>query len=235
MTGPLGRRPPTDDRHRRMYPLTSATLPSSPTPVVLGVWWHAAFDAPTLTDRAYWIGRGSDWGAIRGGHAICVKPPALTDSVPWWTFYEQRRGDCVGYSIARMMTLLNRTRYAAWLLYDEAQRIDEWDDTPPADGTSVRAGADVARSVGLRRVRAGIVGAPSLADGISANRWAGSVDEIAACLSPVDGGARVLRRGYVELLQSWGTSYPHSVRLPLEALDRLVFHEDGECLVVTDR
>jgi hypothetical protein len=235
MAGPLGLRKPKDDRHRRLYPLTAGTMPDRPTPVVIGINWYHSYDAPMLKNGFYWVGLGTDWGAIRGGHAICIRPPALRDETGWWDFYEQRRGDCVGYSIARMMSLLNRRRYAAWLLYDEAQQIDEWSDTPPEEGTSVRAGADVARTMGLHPVRGKTTGAISPRDGIATNRWAGSVEEIAACLSPADSGALVLKRGYVELLQSWGRSYPHIVRLPLEALNRLVFAESGEATVVTDQ
>jgi hypothetical protein len=232
---PLGMRRPTDHRHRALYPLTAGTMPDKPTPVVIGINWWTQFDAPVAGDGAHWIGRSGDWGVLRGGHAICIRPPALKDEAGWWTFYEQHRGDCVGYSIARMMSLLNRRRYAAWLLYDEAQQIDEFSDTPPAEGTTVRAGADVARTLGLHPVRGKTIGAISPRDGIATNRWANSVEEIAACLSPADTGALVLNRGYVELLQSWGRSYPHMVRLPLEALSRLVFSENGEATVVVDR
>lgn len=34
-------------------------------------------------------------------------------------------------------------------VYDQAQQVDEWPDTPPADGTSVRAGFKVLQSLGL--------------------------------------------------------------------------------------
>lgn len=37
--------------------------------------------------------------------------------------------------------------WRGWL-YDQAQLVDEWDDTPPAGGTSVRAGAKVLQRVG---------------------------------------------------------------------------------------
>lgn len=56
-------------------------------------------------------------------------------------------------------------------LYDMAQAIDEWADTPPAGGTSVRAGAKVLQSLGLigdYRWTAVPGGAYSLADTVTA-------------------------------------------------------------------
>jgi hypothetical protein len=78
-------------------------------------------------------------------------------------------------------------------------------------------------------------GPVELRDGISANRWAGSVAEIAACLSPADNGQRVLDLGFVDILNSWGSGYPHYVRLPLEALNRLIYKENGDATVISDR
>lgn len=239
MAGPLGRRPPTDDRHIQRYPLTATTVPRMPTPVVLGLNWYAAFDTPLLKDGNFWIGRGADWGPVRGGHAICIKPPALLDRTDWWGFYDQgHEGACVGFSLARMMTLLNRKRYAAGELYVRAKQVDEWPGED-YDGTSVRAGCDVLRDFGARptRVIHGVQTAASwmAAEGIAANRWAKNIADIAWCLSPADYGATVTSAGYVALVNSWGQGYPHQVRLPLAALQRLVFEEDGEAAVVTDR
>jgi hypothetical protein len=236
MAGALGLRKPTDDRHRALYPLTAATIPDIPTPVAIGINWYHGFDAPVLKNGSYWIGLGTDWSSVRGGHAVCLKPPALRDLPEWWRFYDQgNEGACVAFAVSRMMTLLNRKRYAAMPLYAEAQNVDEFTDTPPEEGTTVRAVCDVARREGLWLAhKAGATG-PVLSEGIDTNRWAGSVSEIAACLSPGDAGQSVLNRGYVELLNSWGAFYPHTARLPLEALNRLIFMEDGEAAVVTDR
>lgn len=239
MTGPerpLGMRKPKDDRHRALYPLTAGTMPDTPTPVVLGINWYRAFDTPQLRNGNSWIGHQSDWGPLRGGHAICVKPPQLIDSTAWWEFFDQgSEGACVGFSVSRMMTLLNRKRYDAMALYAEARRVDDW---PGEDysGTSVRAGCDVARKTGMWISHAGTISGPLLGEGIDQNRWALSVSEIAVCLSPSDAGATVMNAGYVTLLNSWGRfGYPHFVRLPLDALQRLVFQEDGEATVVVDR
>ena len=232
----LGRRPPTDDRHLLRYSLTTSTMPTSPTPVVLGINWYTGFDHPTKDSRgAYWLPHaGQPLGRIRGGHAICVRPDALSDV--WRSFYNQHNeGSCVGHAISRMMSLLNRERYDGFALYHAAQLADEWDDTPPADGTSVRAGCDVARKQGLWRViRGKTQDAPTPDRGILENRWATSVDEVAACLSPADRGQAILNRGWVRLVNSWGLSYPE-VRIDLDVLHRLIFVEGGEATVVTDR
>jgi len=141
--------------------------------------------------------------------------------------------NCVGFGISRMMTLLNRRRYNARWLYKEAQLIDEWAGES-YDGTSVRAGCDVARNRGLWRTEDE---SPLIRpeDGIATNRWARSVEEIAACLDPVSEGKRVLDAGYVTLLNSWGSGFPHLTRMSLEALNHLVYVEGGEATVVVDR
>jgi hypothetical protein len=41
--------------------------------------------------------------------------------------------------------------------------------------------------------------------------------------------------GYLILLNSWGKSVPHYLKLTLEDAERVIFREDGECTVVTDR
>jgi hypothetical protein len=233
MSGGLGRRPPTDDRHLQRWSLTAETLPIVPTPVVLGINWYSGMDTPTTDSRgAHWV---KPIGAVRGGHAICVKPPSVPDTDGWWRFYDQgEEGSCVGFATSRMMTLLNRVRYDGQALYEFAKTIDEWPGSD-YDGTSVRAGMDVARLYGMYRVRHGVTSGPVPADGINENRWATSVEQIAYCLDPASLGMDVLNAGYVVLVNSWGASYPHQVRIDLESLNRLVFQEDGEATVVIDR
>lgn len=233
MERPLGRRPAPDERHLRRFSLSAESLPILPTPVVVGTNWHRGFDTPRRIGGAYWVGSAADLDSpVRGGHCYCLRPPALRDIMPWWDFYNQgHEGACVGFGISRMMTLLNRRRYDARWLYHEAQKVDEWpgeEDT----GTSVRAGCDVARDLGLWRSD-GIEATP--ADGITTNRWALSVEDIAACLDPASGGRRVIEEGYVTLLNSWGRGFPHLVRMDLETLHHLVFVAEGEATVVTDR
>ena len=98
MPGPLGRRPPSDWKHVDKYPLTAATAPEKPTPVVIGVNWYVEFDKPqgrpgSVLDRAR-----REAGKILGGHCVCLKPRGHTDPVAWWDFYNQgTEGACVGF------------------------------------------------------------------------------------------------------------------------------------------
>lgn len=228
---PLGRRVPGDFNHVSSYPLTLATLPLGPSPVVLGINWYDAFDAPTKGPDGRWWIRETNLGSLRGGHAICVKPGVLIDTLGWWDFYDQgNEGACVGFSESRAMSLLNRTRYGGHWLYQEAQKIDEWAGED-YDGTSVRAGFEILRARGHRRLINGVLKPELAGDGISAYRWASSVDEVHTAIQmPL---ANTL--GAVPLLNSWGRhGYPHITWLPDSVLDRLL-SEDGEAGLVTDR
>jgi hypothetical protein len=229
--GALGRLPATDDEHSQKYPLTAGTMPVDPTPVVIGINWYTAFDWPELIGGKQWIGRQQHWGTVRGGHAVCLKPVGVRDNDAWWRFYDQgQEGACVGFAASRMMTLLNRERYNGFQLYYHSQRVDEWPGENYS-GTSVRAAMDVLRDHGPYDLKL----RQDPADGISVNRWAGSIYEIAECLSPADRGKRILDLGFVDILNSWGTKYPHYVRLSLDGLHRLIFAENGDATVVTDR
>ena len=171
------------------------------------------------------MGRGAWWPRH------LPQAPGVVDHTAWWRYYDQgEEGACVGFASSRMMTLLNRERYDGFALYHQAQRIDEWPGED-YDGTSVRAALDVLRDFGPYDRK----GVQDVADGVAVNRWATSVEDIAACLAPADQGQRILDHDYVDVLNSWGEDYPHYVRLPLEALRRLVFSEDGDATVVTDR
>lgn len=112
--------------------------------------------------------------------------------------YDQgSEGACVGYSQSWMMSILNRLCYDAYRLYATAQGIDEWISTPPAEGTSLRAGFDVLRTIGHWRVRAGVTRAPMLVEGIVSNTWARQVDDIRAALAsgtPVNFGINWYRQ-----------------------------------------
>jgi hypothetical protein len=229
--GALGRLPATDDKHIQKYPLTAGTMPTIPTPVVIGINWYTNFDWPELINGKQWIGRQQHWGSVRGGHAVCLKPVGVRDNDAWWRFYDQgQEGACVGFASSRMMTLLNRERYDGRQLYYHAQRVDEWPGTNYS-GTSVRAAMDVLREAGPYDLKS----RQDPADGINTNRWAQSIYDIAACLSPADDGKRILDLGFVDILNSWGVIYPHYVRLSLDGLHRLIFAENGDATVVTDR
>lgn len=105
--------------------------------------------------------------------------------------YDQgEEGACVGFGWSWAMSIRNALQgrsglqggvvpvYDARWLYQNAQAVDEYADTPPEQGTSVRAGGDILRDVGHVRLYRGKVLSPNLADGIAANRWAQTVDEM---------------------------------------------------------
>jgi hypothetical protein len=152
----------------------------------------------------------------------------------WWRFYNQgSEGACVGFSLSRALSLMNRSRYDGFWLYHEAQKVDPWEDTPPQEGTSVDAGCQILMSKGARRydAKTGRFLEPQIISGIQGYRWATSVDDIHAVLKHPTAD----RLGAVPLLNSWGTDYKRKVWMPDETLDRVVFQEGGECAVLTDR
>jgi hypothetical protein len=242
MTKTLGRRTPSDWKHVDRYPLTAATIPPPPTPIAIGVNWYSNFDTPEKVGRDYFIGRG-DLGSVRGGHCVCVKPSGLSDYMTWYRFYDQgAEGACVGFGTSRMMTLLNRHRYDARWLWDQAKLIDEYDDTAPGDdnGTSVRAACEVLRTRGAVKWstryavnesnwQARDREAPTAGEGIKTYRWATTVDQMLAVLS----SPTIERKGAFPILNSWGVYYPHIVYLPFETMQRLL-DEEGEAAVVVD-
>lgn len=231
--GPLGRRPPTDWEHVDKYPLRALPKDERPkdVPSAIGINWYPEFDRPVKGKDGRWrVTVPSRTSRVRGGHCICVKPPNLNDIYGWWLFYDQgEEGACVGFGESRMMSLMNRKRYDARWLYKWAQDHDEWTDTPPEEGTSVRAGLDGLRTVGhvrFPRARGGWEPVDP-AEGIAANRWATDIDDWLIALG---------RPGAEEVpfLNSWGKSYPHIVWMPVEAAERLM-REDGEFPIITDR
>ena len=157
---PLGRKVPTDFDHVAKYPLRTLILDAADELVV----------PPLGTEKSL----GLPW---------------------WWKQHDQGfEGSCVGFGSSAMMSITNHAqrlretgrdityRYDARWLYGEAQLVDEWPETPPEEGTSVRAGCDILRDTGHRRVQNHVSAPPNLAHGIAANRWAESVDEIRAAL-----------------------------------------------------
>lgn len=98
--------------------------------------------------------------------------------------YDQgQEGACVGFGSSWMSSIHNRVFYDARWLYHEAQFVDEWGDTPPEEGTSVRAGMDILRKVGHRRIYRGKTLDANLKEGILENRWATTVDEMRTAIS----------------------------------------------------
>jgi hypothetical protein len=116
----------------------------------------------------------------------------------WHRLHDQgKEGACVGFGLSMMMSILNETqaiadklppyihRYNAQWLWKEAKKIDEWEDTNPDDdnGTSVRAGADILRTIGHQRILRRKVMDADIAQGIQENRWATTVDEIRSSIN----------------------------------------------------
>jgi len=258
MSHGLGRKPPEDWEHVDKFPLTAAALETItvPTPVIIGVNWYSNFDNP-VDDAGnpyspgarpvghWWIGRGSI-GRIRGGHCVVLKPKGVTHNAAWWDFYDQgSEGACVGFGGSQMMTMLNRKRYFARWLWDRSKEIDYLADTNPGDdnGTSVKAALDVLRTVGhvpystkyddMNSDGEGADWAPraqlkaTASEGIAANRWVRSMDDMLDVLGYTG-------LDYCDIINNWGRSYPHLVRIPVTTLNRL-WQEDGEFGVVTDR
>lgn len=228
MTPPakLDRLPPDDWTHVERYPLR-ALGELKPSPVILGVNWYDAFDEPELRDdMRWWIAEPSSSARIRGGHCLATKS-RQPDRLNWWRHYDQgEEGACVGFGISRAQTMRNRVTYDAFWLYDEARKVDEWEGED-YDGTSVNAGLKVAHAQGLKRQASGVV---AEADGISAYRWATTVEEVHAAIQlPLADELEA-----TPLLNSWGQYYPHLVWLPDSWLERLL-REDGEAAVTTDR
>jgi hypothetical protein len=71
---------------------------------------------------------------------------------------------------------------------------------------------------------------PEASQGISAFRWAQSIDEVHGVLT----NERADELGAVPILNSWGDGYPERVWMPDDVLDRLM-KEDGEVAIPTDR
>jgi hypothetical protein len=131
-------------------------------------------------------------------HVLTVPPSGVEKSLGlpwWWAQHDQgQEGACVGFGCSAMTSITNHRqrllvtgknltyRYASRWLYLEAQLIDEWGETPPEEGTSVRAGAEILRARGHRRVQSGVAGAESAAHGVSAYRWAQTYDEVRAAI-----------------------------------------------------
>lgn len=234
--GGLGRIAPEDWLHVEKFPMSALPKREQPrnAPVPIGVNWYENFDVPAErrvgSQKSYWIGDRAQLGAVRGGHCVCLLPKGMPDVYAWWYFYNQGfQGACVGFGCSRMMSLLNRRRYDSWWLWNEAKEIDEWADTNPGDnnGTSVRAACDVLRVQGHVPLSGPWRNMVHNGEGIDANRWMTTVDEVHAALGTTGWN-------HVRILNSWGHDYPHITNMPNECLQRLL-DEDGEAAAVTDR
>lgn len=97
-------------------------------------------------------------------------------------------GACVGFSQTWQQLIYNVGEgfLDGFWLYEQAKKIDEWQGED-YDGTSLRAGFDVLRTVGhLRKDRRFKSLTPQVSYGIVENRWATTVDEIRAAIMAGD-------------------------------------------------
>ena len=230
---PLGRRPPTDWAHADKHPFAAAPAPTKPTPVVIGSLWPEEADQPVWDQKTkVWRIKGPFSGRSRGGHGYCLEAHNMRDSDANWHWWDQvSEGICVSEGITRAAALLWRRRYQPRPLYDAAQAIDEYDDTPPEEGTSVRAGFDVWRTRGLvpaklredhweRAEEVDGSRSPGYETRLQRNVWATSAQQVLDALGTP-------ARDWVTVLNSWGTSYPHRTRLSADDLQWLL-ERDGE-------
>lgn len=238
----LDRVPSATDEHLRRYPFTAQLAAdvgvTTPTPIIIGVNWYSVFDTPVQgRDRRWRVAADGNLGTRRGGHCVCLPHKGFRDARGWYPYYNQgQEGRCVQFGTSRAMSLLNRKRYeiaetdvGRWL-YWEAQRTDEWEGGsypgghPHYEGTSVRAALEIVRAQGIIPARRS---APSPTDGITAYRWAASIEDVLVALG---------REGASEIpwLNSWGLGYPRIVYVPVDVHARL-HAEDGEYGLITDR
>lgn len=115
----------------------------------------------------------------------------------WRHLYnQQEEGACVGMGLSFYASIVNRATFDPWWLYRRAQEIDEFTETPPEPGTTLRAGCEVLRLEGHRPhvVRGGVIQdadkvPPSLSYRILTYRWTRSVDE---CRAAADANMPIL-------------------------------------------
>lgn len=149
-TYPLGRREAVDERDNK-FPM-ALVLPTS-LEGVTSKYWYAY--------RAYCNQTGDTCVANAWTHF-------LTDSPRTHRIYDLDAGRPnwgINLQLALRGYVSNQSSEAGWRgwLYDQAQNIDEWDDTPPEGGTSVRAAAKILQALGA----------------ITSYHWANSVGDIA--------------------------------------------------------
>lgn len=141
-----------------------------------------------------------------------AEPPATVErtlSLPAWlpSHDQGREGSCVGHAVSLERAIVNTKqlaghgfrRYDPIAIWRAAKAIDEYPSTHPEDdrGTSVRAAYEIARTVGLERVRRMELrdGRPQpigkqprgpelvLLEGIERYEWARTVDAIRAAIA----------------------------------------------------
>lgn len=104
--------------------------------------------------------------------------------------YDQgSEGACVGFGYSWMLSILNRRKYDAFWLYNEAKKIDPWEGEEYS-GTSEVAGAKVLIDQGHRRIYYGIR-LPALGEGIESVRFIDYRNPINEIRAAIDSGIPV--------------------------------------------
>lgn len=94
------------------------------------------------------------------------------------------RQACVGYSLSWLCSIFNGRSYDPVALWQEAKKKDGFPNPGANRGTLVRSGCDVLRLEGHWRVVAGKAAKkPDLAEGISSNLWASTINEVRAAFA----------------------------------------------------
>ena len=235
----LGRNKPPDQRHIEKYPLSALPPEIRPThvPVCPGTNWYTDMDEPVQGADGIWRITTLN-GSIRGGHCYCLEPaPDPTqpnkeqDTDANWTIFNQAETPaCEGFGHARQVSLVHGKTFDAFWLYDDARRAEG--AYPNGEGSLNRSALSAMQKWGAHtsadpsKPVAWHPNAPGVYPLVTAYRWATTAQEVLTALG-VTGEE-------VTILNSWGTAYPHRVKLPASLLERLL-HEEGEADVITER
>lgn len=190
-----------------------------------------------------------------GIRALIGAPARVSRSWYCHTWLDQgSEGACVGFAwsheLAARPLEVAVTDTTALDLYHQAQLLDVYEDTPPAGGTSVLAGAKVVADEGHMPEYRWAFGLDDVLDTLSAhgpvvlgtNWYEGMFDPdedgFVYPTGAVAGGHAILirgvawKRGHVRLRNSWGRDWglEGDCRIRFEDLNRLL-HEDGEACV----
>jgi hypothetical protein len=173
----------------------------------------------------------------------------------WWKGDQGQTSQCVGYAwhgLLRALPHLQREPLPKEI-YDLAQPIDEFEDTPPAEGTSVRAGAKVLRVAGKLTAYSWAFDLDTALNWLAfhgpvvlGTTWFESMfsPDITGLVIPsgaVAGGHAYLAIGYNDVTKrllcqnSWGTSWGLKGRFSIGYADVTeLIQNGGECCAPTE-